>query len=162
MRFAEHSHLAYCTNIHRGENWAETFVSLKSYTLKVRNQVCAKDEPYAIGLRLSALAASELSELATLKTFKNWLSTNNCYVFTINGFPYGEFHNVRVKETVYRPDWQTRERLDYTKLLFDLLVELLPEGVAGSVSTVPCSFKSFIENEEQIDAMRNNLHDCVE
>jgi len=29
----------------------------------------------------------------------------------------------------------TRERLDYTNLLFDLLAELVPAGVEGSVST---------------------------
>ena len=44
-------HLAYCTNIHRGEGWAETFQTLKDYTLRVRDKVCA-DRPYAIGLRL--------------------------------------------------------------------------------------------------------------
>jgi hypothetical protein len=62
-------------------------------------------------------------------------------VFTINGFPYGKFHGTRVKEQVYAPDWTTRERLDYTKLLFDLLAQLLHEGMEGSVSTVPVGFK---------------------
>ena len=46
--------------------------------------------------------------------------------FTINGFPYGSFHGTRVKEEVYRPDWTSTERLDYTLLLFDLLEKLLP------------------------------------
>src|SRR5512141_741948 len=101
--------LAYCTNVHRGENWAETFDALNRYTLAVREQVCA-GRPYAIGLRLSDLAARELSEPATLKAFQRWLDRHGCYVFTINGFPFGQFHGTRVKEQVYRPDWTQRER----------------------------------------------------
>ena len=152
-------HLAYCTNIHRGENWAETFDSLRRYTLAVREQVCPA-EPYAIGLRLSEQAARELSDGAALLGFQQWLEKHNCYVFTINGFPYGKFHGTRVKEQVYAPDWTTRQRLEFTNLLFNILSHLVPQGVEGSVSTVPCSFKEFIHGPEQVKAMRDNLW-CV-
>ena len=53
MKLNHGLHLAYCTNIHRGETWAETFDSLKTHTLAVRERVCPH-EPFAIGLRLSA------------------------------------------------------------------------------------------------------------
>ena len=97
-----------------------------------------------IGLRLSNQAARELAEPPTLLAFQKWLGQHGCYVFTINGFPYGRFHGGRVKEQVFAPDWSTRERLDYTNLLFDLLAQLVPAGVEGSVSTLPGSFKEFI------------------
>src|SRR5688500_7154414 len=132
-------HLAYCTNIHRGENWPQTFDALKQYTLAVKERVCPKG-PYAIGLRLSDLASRELSDPQTLLSFKRWLDQNHCYVFTINGFPYGRFHGGPVKEKVYLPDWTTQERLAYTNRLFDILAQLLPAGVEGSVSTVPGSY----------------------
>src|SRR4029077_13476080 len=93
-------HLAYCTNVHRGETWAETFESLKNYTLRVRQRVCPH-QPYAIGLRLSHQAALELSDRATLLDFQRWLGEHQCYVFTINGFPFGRFHGAKVKEQVY-------------------------------------------------------------
>src|SRR5438552_6873602 len=161
MRLSENLHLAYCTNIHRGETWPETFDALQRYTLAVRDQVSAK-APYAIGLRLSDQASRELSDPAMLSSFRKWLDEQNCYVFTINGFPYGRFHGTRVKEQVYAPDWTTPERLDYTNRLFDLLAQLLPEGVEGSVSTVPVSFKEFIRDEEQVRASRRNLWRCIE
>lgn len=161
VKLSNGSHLAYCTNIHRGQTWGETLASLKEHTLAVRDRV-AMDKPYAIGLRLSEEAARELSDKAELKSFQDWLDRENCYVFTINGFPYGRFHGTRVKEQVYAPDWTTPERLAYTKLLFDLLARLLPAGMEGSVSTVPCSFKEFIRSEEQEKAMRDNLWRCVE
>ena len=156
MKLANNSHLAYCTNIHRGSSWAETLESLDQYTLRVRKRVCPED-PYAIGLRLSASAARELSVPSNLLAFRKWLDERDCYVFTINGFPYGDFHGTRVKEDVYRPDWTTPERLEYTKLLFDLLCEIAPEGMEASISTVPGSFKRFITSQDQLVAMRENL-----
>ena len=55
------------------------------------------------------------------------LARHDLYVFTLNGFPYGPFHGVRVKEEVYQPDWSYPERLAYTNQLADLL-RLLPDG----------------------------------
>ena len=161
MRLKHGLHLAYCTNIHRGEDWPEIFRALREHTLAVRNQVCP-DRAYAIGLRLSDRASRELSQAGTLLEFRQWLQKENCYVFTINGFPYGQFHGTRVKEQVYAPDWTTTERLEYTQRLFNLLAQLLPDGVEGSVSTVPCSFKEFIRSEKQVAAMRAQLWKCVD
>ncbi len=135
-------HLAYSTNIHRGETWRETFAALKTHTLAVRDRICPR-APFAIGLRLGNQAAVELQDAKKLLEFERWLGKNDCYVFTINGFPFGTFHGARVKEKVYLPDWTSPERLDYTNLLFDLLAKLLPAGIEGSVSTLPGSFKEF-------------------
>ena len=117
MKLSNQAHLAYCTNVHRGNSWQETFDSLENYVMKVREGV-APEERFAIGLRLGADAARELADPRELYEFRKWLDQKNAYVFTINGFPYGNFHGSRVKEEVYRPDWTTDERLDYTLLLF--------------------------------------------
>jgi len=154
-------HLAYCTNVHRGETWAETLAALEQHTLPVRRRV-APGQPYAIGLRLGQRAAEELAQPATLTAFRHWLDRHDCYVFTINGFPYGNFHGARVKEQAYAPDWSTPERLTYTQRLFDLLAELVPAGVAGSVSTMPGSFKPWIEAEPaRLQAIFANLTACA-
>ena len=161
MKLSHGLHLAYCTNIHRGETWEQTFDALQKYTLAVRDKV-GGGKPYAIGLRLGADAARELSYRPSLLAFQKWLERHNCYVFTINGFPYGKFHGARVKEQVYAPDWTTPERLDYTNRLFDLLAEIMPAGVEGSVSTVPVSFKGFKLDDRGARAARTNLWRCVE
>ena len=83
-------------------------------------------------------------------------------VATINGFPFGQFHGARVKEQVYLPDWTSSERLVFTNRLFDILAELLPDGIEGSVSTVPCSFKEFIKTDAQVETMAGNLWSCVD
>lgn len=157
VQLEHHHHLAYCTNIHPAESWAETLGALQEHTLKVRDQIAA-NSPYAIGLRLSARAAEELLQGDHLPRFQDWLAAENCYVFTINGFPYGAFHGTRVKENVYRPDWSTAERLTYTKQLFEIVAQLVPEGTGGSVSTLPGSFKAFKADENAIFA---NLEACA-
>ncbi len=156
-------HLGYCTNIHRGETWEETWQKLEQHTMEVRRRVLPLDKPYGIGLRLGERAAVELSGSASrLLDFQRWLERNNSYVFTINGFPYGAFHGTRVKEQVFKPDWSERERLDYTCLLFDILAKLLPEGMSGSVSTLPGSHKTFGVGGEEIVSMFRHLRSCRE
>jgi hypothetical protein len=161
VRLKNNLHFAYCTNIHRGDDWIETFASLEKYTLAVKERVSA-DRPYAIGLRLSDLASRQLSEPRTLDAFRRWLQQHHCYVFTINGFPFGQFHGTKVKERVYLPDWTHPERLAYTNRLFDLLAQLLPEGVEGSVSTLPGSFKEFITTDEQQGRIHEHLWHCID
>ena len=154
-------HLGYCTNIHRGETWEETWNGLKNYTLRVKDRVSG-GKPYGIGLRLSHQAALELAAPGKIDEFKAWLDAHNCYVFTINGFPYGSFHGTRVKEQVFKPDWSTTERLTYTNLLFDILAQLLPPGVSGSVSTLPGSHKTFGIGADELQAIFTNLRLCRE
>jgi sugar phosphate isomerase/epimerase len=154
-------HLGYCTNIHRGETWEETFRGLQDYTLRVKERV-ADGKPYGIGLRLSEQAVRQLKADSELIQFKRWLDKNDCYVFTINAFPYGAFHGQRVKEQVFRPDWTTTERLDYTRSVFDVLAELLPKGVPGSVSTLPGSHKEFGIGGEELSSIFKNLTSCRE
>lgn len=155
MQISPENHLAYCTNIHPAETWQETFEALCQHTLSVRDKLKEADKlkgdlGYAIGLRLSQLAAKQLLEKDQLSTFKKWLEKENCYVFTINGFPYGAFHDTRVKENVYKPDWTSPDRLAYTKNLFTIIAELCPKASGGSVSTLPGSFKEFQAAENLI------------
>ena len=149
-------HLAYCTNIHRGETWPETLAALEKHTLEVKRRVCP-DKPYAIGLRLGVAAAQALADQQTRSDFRRWLDKNGCYVFTINGFPYGQFHGTRVKEQVFQPDWATPERSAYTRLLFEILADILPSGLSGRVSTLPGSHKELIRGPEHETAIRREL-----
>jgi hypothetical protein len=134
--------LTYCTNVHPGETWEETFASLQRYLPAIKQRV-SPDQPFGVGLRLSADAAETLGGPEHLDAFKAFLAQSQLYVFTINGFPYGRFHGGRVKESVYLPDWRDEARLVYSNRLADILAALLPErrDIEGSISTVPGAFK---------------------
>ncbi len=146
MHVPNNSHLSYCTNIHPGQTWEAVFDSLKEHVPPLKAAL-SPSGPFGIGLRLSRQASQELGLGAELDRFRRWLDQNDCYVFTMNGFPYGGFHGKRVKDTVHRPDWTTRERVDYTLMLFRQLEALLPEGVDGSISTSPLSYKPWYEGQ---------------
>lgn len=97
-----------------------------------------------IGLRLSNSASIDLLREADLADFKKWLAANNTYVFTMNGFPYGDFHDAIVKDKVHSPDWTSPGRLAYTLRLFQILAKLLPAGMEGGISTSPLSYRHWL------------------
>ena len=133
-------HLTYCSNIHPGEDWEDVFNNLQTYIPKLKQEL-AQDQSFGIGLRLANRASEELLQGDKLSQLKQWLTKEDCYVFTLNGFPYGGFHRQVVKDEVYRPDWCEGDRLSYTERLVKILAALLPEGIDGGISTMPLSYK---------------------
>lgn len=148
MRFNEKYHLTYCTNIHAGGNWEETFDSLKQHLPQIKKAVCP-DQPFGLGLRLGNMASLELGQ-GHLQDFKEWLNNEDCYIFTMNGFPYGNFHGEPVKDHVHVPDWTTPERLEYTRRLFQQLDSLAPEGLECGISTSPVSYKHWFDSKTKM------------
>ncbi len=145
-------HLTYCSNIHSGEEWIDHFKQLKLHLPEIKRRV-SPDAPFGVGLRLSAKAAKTLKKPDSLAAFKEWLSNEDLYIFTINGFPYGSFHGERVKDDVYAPDWTQSARLDYTLDLIAILSELLPDGADGGISTSPLSYK-YWDHNPPVDEIR--------
>lgn len=147
-------HLTYCTNIHAGESWPDHFAALKENVPVIKERL-SPDRPFGIGLRLSHLASLELGKKEALDEFRAWLQASGCYVFVINGFPYGGFHHTKVKDQVHAPDWTTQDRVLYTIQLFNILSALLPEGMEGGVSTSPLSYKYWhgTGKEERLQVM---------
>ena len=150
MYIKENLQLTYCTNVHPGSNWDTTFKSIERHVPEIKKEVCSH-RPFGLGLRLSNIASEELGIEGKLLQFKKWLDDQRVYVFTMNGFPYGNFHNERVKDDVHTPDWTKVERLTYTKRLFDQLLILLPEGLSGGISTSPISYKYWHKTPEETD-----------
>lgn len=140
-------HLSYCTNIHPGETWPDHFALLQQYIPSIKSAV-SPDQDFGIGLRLANTASLELSKETNLLAFKHWLKEQDCYVFTMNGFPYGGFHHTVVKDQVHTPDWTTAERVEYTTRLFRILAALLPAGMEGGISTAPLSYKLWHDDVE--------------
>jgi hypothetical protein len=150
------SHLTYCTNIHAGESWPEVLANIQSHVLAVKRRV-SPDAPFGVGLRLSATAARQLAAPGELERFRSFLAEQALYVFTINGFPYGPFHAEPVKQAVYRPDWSEDARGVYTSELAQILAALLPDGLSGSISTVPGGFKPTLTRRDQLLGVARQL-----
>lgn len=150
----KYGHLTYCTNIHGGESWEAHFALLKKHFPQIKHQV-SPDKPMGLGLRLSDKASKDLLLESNFVEFRQWLDKQDAYIFTMNGFPFGDFHEDVVKENVHTPDWTTTARLEYTNRLFDILAQLLPDGLDGGVSTSPLAYRHhYLERQAAWSEMR--------
>jgi sugar phosphate isomerase/epimerase len=153
-------HLTYCTNIHAGETWPDIRASLDAHVPAIKAAV-APDRPLGIGLRLSGQAAAAARAPDAIAAFRVQLARLGAYVFTINAFPFGPFHGVRVKEHVYLPDWRSDERVAFTADSAAVLAAILPDGVDGSISTVPGAFKPNGRADGAVTAMTAHMLQAV-
>jgi sugar phosphate isomerase/epimerase len=129
----------YCTNVHAGATLDATRANLQRHALAVK-AACSPSRPMGIGLWLAAQAAQELVASDGVPAFRDWLAERGLVPYTLNGFPYGDFHQAVVKHRVYEPTWWQPERLEYTCRLADVQHELLPPGLEGSISTLPIAW----------------------
>ena len=137
--------LSYCTNVHPGRSFAEVDDGLRRFTSPVRKNY---GEPLAAGLWLANPVVGELLDSPDRMTeLTNVLIEHDLTCYTLNAFPFGDFHSERVKENVYLPDWSQENRLEYTENCAKILAVLLDENVEGSISTVPLGFKEFEQPE---------------
>jgi hypothetical protein len=157
VQVADGLHLTYCTNIHPAIGWEAVLESLRAHAPALKARL-SPDAPFGIGLRLSGDESSELLAGSALSDFRAWLDSEGLYVFTLNGFPHGTFHGQPVKAEVHAPDWSHDERVDYTLRLAEILDALLPDGVEGTISTSPLSYKAWdadleacTENVQRVD-----------
>ena len=151
MQVADGLHLTYCTNIHPAVGWEAVLDSLRAHAPALKARL-SPDAPFGIGLRLSGDESRELLADGNLDAFKRWLDAEGLYVFTINGFPHGTFHGQPVKAEVHAPDWRSEERVAYTLRLAEILAALLPDGVDGTISTSPLSYKAWTDDLEAATA----------
>lgn len=132
--------LTWCLNIHPTQSWEEARAALTGPARAVKAAL-SPEAPFVVGLRFSAETVAELAAPEKRGELKAILASEGFLPLTMNGFPYGPFHGVRVKEEVYLPDWRAEARLAYTIALADLMAEINPEGAFLSLSTVPGAFR---------------------
>ena len=151
--------LSYCTNVHPGLSVAELEAGLDRYTVNISKQWGGK---LAAGLWLAEPVVREiLSSDNGVKRFAEGLARRELPCYTLNAFPYGNFHAQRVKEQVYLPDWSDPKRRQYTEDCARILAQLLPPGADGSISTVPLGFKGFQHPDDFIARCVEQIIECA-
>lgn len=156
--------IGYCTNVHAGVDLPAIRENVLQYAVKVR-ETLSDGEPLGLGLWLPHQAARELQR-SGVSDFAEFLRKLNLRPFTINGFPYDNFHDAIVKHRVYEPTWWQPERLDYTKCLAEVLVGLLPDDErVGSISTLPMGWPKTMSGEsvtsKQLDQAGANFRELA-
>ena len=133
--------LSYCTNVHPAEDLDGIIAQLHEHAGPARR--AAGLDRLGVGLWLPVDAAALLARDATARErLAEALEQEGLELFTVNAFPYRGFHEEVVKLGVYSPDWSTPERLAFTEDCATALAHLLPEGSAGSISTLPLGWRA--------------------
>ncbi len=153
--------LTYCLNVHSGETWDAQLDAVRNHALPIRNAL-DPESPFGLGLRVSADAAEKLvGSPLLIEAFRDEIAASNAYVMTVNAFPFGEFHGVRVKDTVYRPDWSSAARVRYTCNVVNAVALMSSEARTVSVSTSPLTFKGWDSYDSYLDAAVRNIARCA-
>ena len=147
--------LSYCTNVHPGRTVDEVLAGINTYTSEA---VRTFNRPLAAGLWLARSVVTELLESeAKMEQLGQTLWQHDLSCYTLNTFPYGNFHSDRVKENVYLPDWASSDRVRYTLDCANVLAQLLPKSAEGSLSTVPLGGRMNPVNDSFADACFGNV-----
>ncbi|QDT10574.1 metabolite traffic protein EboE [Stieleria marina] len=144
--------VGYCTNVHAGVDFPSICDNLDRFAVSVRNNLIDRgtygaSDDLGVGLWIPETASRDLTQSSNLQDFAAFLNERRLSAFTINGFPFDNFHQDVVKHQVYLPTWCDSERLEYTKRLADILTVIMPgedqanqppsNAPVGSISTVP-------------------------
>ncbi len=135
--------LSYCTNVHPARTPEDVLQGLKDFTVPAQREFGG---PVAAGLWLAQSVTQKILHSPHLEGayyFAGNVAASGLQCYTLNAFPYGNFHSARVKEQVYLPDWTQPSRREYTQDCAEILSELLGDRTEGSISTVPLGFKGF-------------------
>jgi len=150
-------HLTYSTLVHPGDTWTEMWDSLNRYVPQVKARVCPK-KSFGVSLRLSASSAQTLTgDRAQREKLKEFLQSNDMYLYTVNAFPYGPFKNRIVKKDVYEPDWSTDARATYTMQVADILAEVAAPHVQPSIQSPPLGFKPKVTGPEYVNEFTRHV-----
>ena len=148
--------IGYCTNVHAGIDLDSIKANLDQFAVAVRDAGDAAR--LGVGLWIPAKAATQLSSDAA--GFARFLQERRLNAFTINGFPFDNFHEDVVKHRVYLPTWGDDARLNYTCQLADILTELLrcePIEQIGSISTLPLGWPTEVVSASALASCGRNL-----
>jgi len=145
--------LCYCSNVHDSVSEADLKHVVTHFVNGVRQQRQLIE--MGSGLWINKQISQQLiAHPEKIQVFKDLLKSNGISLYTLNGFPYDNFHAEVVKEAVYSPDWSQPERYDYTLNLARILAACLPEEAEeGTISSLPLGFRYDWTEEKQDQAL---------
>jgi hypothetical protein len=135
--------------------------SVEEFVPKVKRRLGVEGK-FGVSLRISGDSQKTLSESAQARSdLKKFLDGEGLYVFTINAFPYGPFKGQRVMERVYEPDWTTNQRVEYTKSIADILVDITDADTSPSIQTAPLAFAPNVSDENYIARFTTSVFEVL-
>ena len=154
--------LTYCSNVHAAPDLGALRTALRAHTAPVAAAARAAGRPLGWGGWLpDALAAQLAGDPAARAELAHELAAAHAPLWTLNAFPFGDFHDAVVKTAVYRPDWGTEDRLQYTRRCAEVAAALAPAGACVPISTLPLGYRAPGEAPADLRVMARNLARCA-
>ncbi len=162
--------IGYCTNVFSGVSLGDILDQLDvsgGYWSKMRSS--PNNQP--VGLWLPARSAQEVLQTRALyptdsmknnlypalETLREVCTRSQLEIYSINGFPFGKFHNHVIKEQVFFPDWTNVDRLNYTLNLLEIASCIAKPDQDIGISTVPISWKPLFNFQEHASLVLSHL-----
>ena len=167
--------IAYCMNVYPTMDFDGLCNNISQNAVAIRNELknLGEDREFSLGLWIPADVAFSMEHRQVGK-LRDVLEQNQFSTFTMNGFPFGNFHQPVVKKEVYKPTWAEQQRVEYTLRLAEILHQLMSAGTNGTISTLPLGWPSdtsqatqatseeFQQFSENLIAVSNSLNDLAE
>ena len=137
MRFTHRAHpgkavrLAYCLNVHPAQTLEGVVEGIEQITVPLRARL-APGGRFGVGLYLPASVFAADSEALIAQRLAPVCSRHELDAFTVNAFPYGDFHGAPLKERVFEPTWNQAERARWTCAVARVAASLPKPGPARS------------------------------
>ena len=150
--------LTYCGNVHPAADLRSWMEVIDSFAVPLA--AARREAGYDFGLGTwwnSEVAASLVADPARSEQVRSFLAERGLTIWTMNVFPFGEFHGTRVKERVYHPDWSTEERLLYTRRVATAVALLGSDREVVPLSTLPLGYRPKGCADEELRLMARNL-----
>lgn len=154
--------LTYCGNVHPAPDLEALLVSLQQHTAPVAGRAALAGRAFGLGAWWPMPLAQELAASpAALARLAGALAAAKLPLWTLNVFPFGDFHGEVVKTAVYEPDWADEHRLAYTRLVASLAARLVPPGSVLPLSTLPLGYRAPGAPPPDLRRMARNLARCA-
>lgn len=154
--------LTYCGNVHAAADLATCLRTLREHAVPVAAAARAAGRPFGLGAWWPMdLAAALAADRGERERFAAALGELGLPLWTLNVFPFGDFHGDVVKTSVYAPDWQTEDRLLYVRTCAEVAATLVPAGTELPLSTLPLGHRAAGDPGADLRRMARNLARCA-
>jgi sugar phosphate isomerase/epimerase len=154
--------LTYCGNVHAAPDLATAERMLRTHSAPVAAAARARGREFGLGAWWPMELAAQLAgDPGAREQFAALLRELDLPLWTLNVFPFGDFHDRVVKTAVYRPDWSSEERLHYTRTCAEVACALVPRGSVVPLSTLPLGYRGPGDAPPDLRLMARNLARCA-
>jgi len=135
--------ITYCGNVHPAVDLDSWFESIERFTVPIAAARGADGKQFGFGAWWNAATLADLNENPDrIQRLQDFLSECGIPLWTVNAFPYGEFHETVVKTSVYEPNWEDEARVLFTRHAAEVIGRVATPGSVIPVSTLPLGYGS--------------------